>query len=138
MNFKALSLTLMVGVKWWWCDTCDETLGVSDCLAGSPRTTFGPVSLVSDAKDALPPTDSAQTDKKPQGKEIKPRYAKFQGRDVKSIFPEYDFLGKFEVCLFVKIKPSRKLRACPTIWRFFFFEKHLKNPISFDLEGGPT
>ena len=52
MNFKELSLTLIVGVKWcsWACATC---FGVSDFLAGSPFTTLGPVSLVSDAKDAL-------------------------------------------------------------------------------------
>jgi hypothetical protein len=49
VNFKELSLTLKAGVK-WWSGTC---FGVSAFRAGSPFTTLGPVSLVSDAKDAL-------------------------------------------------------------------------------------
>lgn len=49
MNFRALSLTLKVGVK-WWCGTC---FGVSAFRAGSPFTNLGPVSLVRDASDAL-------------------------------------------------------------------------------------
>lgn len=49
MNFKELSLTLKVGAK-WWSGTC---FGVSAFRAGSPFTTLGPVSLVSEAKDAL-------------------------------------------------------------------------------------
>ena len=43
----------MVGAStwwWWWCATC-ATAWVFP--AGSPLTTFGPVPLVSDAKDAL-------------------------------------------------------------------------------------
>lgn len=40
----------MVGLTWWWWLT---TRGVADLLAGSPLTTFGPVSLVNDANDAL-------------------------------------------------------------------------------------
>lgn len=50
VNFKELSLTLMVGAStWWWC----ATRATAWVFAGSPLTNFGPVSLVSDAKDAL-------------------------------------------------------------------------------------
>lgn len=41
----------MVGAMWGWLTW--DTRGVSDCLAGSPLTTIGPVSLVYDANDAL-------------------------------------------------------------------------------------
>lgn len=51
MNLRELSLAENVGAK-WWSGAC-ETLGVSDCRAGSPLTNLGPVSLVSDANDAL-------------------------------------------------------------------------------------
>lgn len=53
MNFKELSLTLIVGVKEKWSPGSAANFGVSAFLAGSPLTTFGPVSLVSDANDAL-------------------------------------------------------------------------------------
>ena len=59
MNLRELSLTAMVGAAGWWCWWCFCGVGgaplaaASPFLAGSPFTTFGPVSRVRDANDAL-------------------------------------------------------------------------------------
>jgi hypothetical protein len=68
VNLRELSLTAMAGAAGWRCCWCALGVDGAPCAAaspfaaGSPLTTFGPVSRVRDANDALHP--SRETGKK--------------------------------------------------------------------------